>query len=347
MTPSQVRTEIETIIAANKSAYIHGSTGIGKSRVVQDLCTATKRELRDIRASQFDPVDARGVPVPDRDRRVTEWFPPGFLPTEGRGIMFLDEFNRANQDTQSAFYQLILERQLGEYILPDGWHIIAAGNREIDGCMVQPMSRALKNRFIHLEMEPHYPDWHDWALLNGVAEQVVSFMKFRPDALDEMAFIATKKDDSGKTLNRIRNSNAFATPRSWEFVSDLLKVAFKQGRKIRDCFGLLEGTIGEGMTSEFISYCDIYSELPDIEQLLKNPSSYKPMTEPHKLYALCAGMATRASKETFSAIKKITDKMDREYAVWTINSCLQKDHEAIATHPAYIEWAYNNIEYAT
>lgn len=344
MTPSQVYVEISTILQTTLSPFIHGPTGIGKSQVVQAYAEDKGLELRDIRASQLDPVDARGIPIPDHDRKLTAWYPPDFLPTEGAGIIFLDELNRANQDTQSALYQLILERRIGDYVLPDNWCIVAAGNRDVDGCMVQPMSRALKNRFIHLEMESNYDDWHKWAHKKGIQEHVIAFMKYRPTALDE-ATEATK-DNSGKHMDRIRNANAFATPRSWEFASDLLKKAFAQGRKLRDCHMLLEGTIGEGMASEFVSYCDIYLEIQDIDEIIADPTLYRPTEDPNKLYAICTGLAARANKKTFGAIKLITDQMGREYASWTIDDCLNRNKDEIALHPAYIDWVHKNIEHA-
>ena len=345
MTPSQVFTEIHTLLHAGLSPFIHGPTGIGKSNVIAQYAAAHELELRDIRASQLDPVDARGIPVPLHDKKVTSWYPPDFLPQSGSGIMFLDELNRANQDTQSALYQLILEKRIGDYLLPNDWWIVAAGNREIDGCMVQPMSRALKNRFIHLDMEANYDDWHKWAHKAKIVEHVIAFLRFRPDALDE-ATIATKKTDS-KHMDVIRNSNAFATPRSWEFASNLLHTAFGQGRKLRDCFSMLEGTIGQGMASEFVSYCDIYLELPDLDALILDPSMYPDTKDPNKLYAICTGLAARANAKTFKNIKLITDKMDREYATWTVDDCLTRNHDEISIHPSYVEYVHKNIEYAT
>jgi hypothetical protein len=346
MTPSQVTAEIQTILGTHLSPFIHGATGIGKSQVVQAYARKNSLELKDIRASQLDPVDARGIPVPNHTEKITQWYPPDFLPNnaKSKGVIFLDELNRANQDTQSALYQLILERRIGDYILPDGWSIVAAGNREVDGCMVQPMSRALKNRFIHLEMEPHYEDWHNWAHKNGIIEHVIAFMKYRSEALDEATMAV--KDSSGKHMDRIRNANSFATPRSWEFLSDLLKKAFSQGRNLRDCFSLTEGTVGEGMASEFISYCDIYLELPDLDALIANPSTFVPTDDPNKLYAICTGLASRANKATFGGIKAITDRMEREYASWTIDDCLNRNKAEVAVHPAYIQWVHANINHA-
>ena len=345
MIPSQVTTELHTIIAAKQTPFIHGPTGIGKSQVVQAYAQNNTFELRDIRASQLDPVDARGIPVPIPETKVTSWYPPDFLPQKGKGLLFLDELNRANQDTQSALYQLILERRIGDYILPDEWYIIAAGNRDIDGCMVQPMSRALKNRFIHLNMEVSYPDWHAWANVSNIIEHVIAFMRFRPTALDE-ATEATK-DSSGKHQERLRNANSFATPRSWEFASDLLKSAFNQGRNLHDCYSLMEGTIGEGMASEFVAYCDIYLELPDLDEMIADPSTFKGTKNPNKLYAICTGLAARSDKKTFGNIKKILDKIPPEYAHWTIDDCLNRNKKDIASHPAYIDWVHKNIDYVT
>ena len=329
---------------AGLSLFLHGPTGIGKSDVINQYCREEKLEMRDIRASQLDPVDARGVPVPNHDKHLTEWFPPDFLPTEGNGVIFLDELNKANQDTLAALYQLILDKRLGDYFLPEGWAIMAAGNRDVDGCMVQPMPRALKNRFIHLEMEANYEDWHKWANKNALAEQVIAYMRWRPTALDEAA--EATKDDTGNKMEILRNSNAFATPRSWEFVSRGLKAATARGMKVKDCYSMIEGTIGEGSATEFVSYCDIYMELPDIDLMIDNPSLFTPTTDPNKLYAMCVGLASRACKDNFTNVCKVLEKLPPEYSMWTMDDCLDRNKDEISSHPAYIDWIHKNIQFA-
>lgn len=344
MRPSEVYDQIGILFAAGLSPYLHGATGIGKSTVVKDYCDDNELEIMDVRASQLDPVDARGVPIADHERKKTVWYPPDFLPTEGRGVLFLDELNRANQDTQSALYQLILEGRVGDYVKPESWHIIAAGNREIDGCMVQPMSRALKNRFIHLEMESNYDDWHKWAHRNALNERVIAFMKHRPLALDEAAEAA--KDDKGDKQDLIRNANAFATPRSWEFASRILDKAFAAGKTLTDCFNMIAGAIGEPMATEFVAYCDIYLELQDLDQIIANPKSFRPTKDPNKLYAICTGLAARANKSTFGSIVEVLEKVPAEYSLWTVDDCLSRNKAEIAKHPAYLKWVHKNIEYA-
>lgn len=344
MKPSQVVIEIDIALAAGLAAFLHGAPGIGKSTLIRDYAIDNDLQMVDIRASQLDPVDARGVPVADIEKGMTRWLPPDFLPREGKGILFLDELNRANRDTQSALYQLILDGRVGDYVLPEGWNIISAGNRETDGAMVQPMSRALKNRFIHLEMSVDYEDWHKWAHKAGLNERVIAFMRYKPSALDEAT--ATTKDDKGSKRQVLAAANAFATPRSWEFASRILDVALGRGRNLKDCFSLLKGTLGEGIAGEFITYCDIYLELPDIDRLIANPTSYVPLSDPSQLYTLCTGLATRASKKTFKNIAEILAAMPPEYAVWTMDDCLTRNREEIGVHPSYIDWVHKNIEYA-
>jgi hypothetical protein len=345
MTPNQILEELALILPAGLSAYLHGATGIGKSSVVRQYCEAHNLELRDVRASQLDPVDVRGVPVPDRERKCTSWFPPDFLPKDGNGILFLDELNRANQDTQSALYQFILERRLGDYVLPDGWMIMAAGNRDTDGCMVQPMSRALKNRFIHLNMESNYENWHTWAHRNQINEKVIAYMKQSPESLDEAEHCATK-NDKGASMDMIRNANSFATPRSWEFASRILDQAKLAGRQVIDLYGVLAGALGEPMATTFVAYCDIYLELQDLDEIIANPEVFIKVTDPNKLYAICTGLAARANKATFGNIRKLLDKVPPEYALWTVDDCLTRNKAVISIHPAYLDFVHKNIEYA-
>jgi hypothetical protein len=344
MIPSEVTAMIPVLVDARLSMFLHGPTGIGKSNLMEQYCENNELALYVLPAAQLDPVDARGIPVPVPATKTTDWYPPGFLPKDGEGILFLDELNRANQDTQSALYQLILEGRIGDYILPDGWHIMAAGNRDIDGCMVQPMSRALKNRFTHFIMEVNYDDWHKWANKKGIAEQVIAFMRWKPDALDEAT--AAAKDETGKAMQILQNAHAIATPRSWEFVSRGLRAGAKRGMKVKDMYHMIEGQVGEGAATEFTSYCDIYMELPDLDLMLIDPSLYVDTSDPNKLYAMCCGLASRASKLNFTNVCKILERMPPEYSMWTMDDCLDRNKDEISKHPAYIDWIHKNIAFA-
>ena len=184
MRPSQITAALGYLIDANQPVMLHGSPGVGKSDVVRQIAKQRGIELIDLRLSQLDPVDLRGVPSVDTKKHITSWNTPSFLPTDGEGILFLDEINSAAQATQAAAYQLVLDRKLGDYVMPPGWAIIAAGNRSTDRAIVNQMSTALKNRFTHLNYEVNNDDWCDWALRSNIAVEVLGFIRFRPMLLN-------------------------------------------------------------------------------------------------------------------------------------------------------------------
>jgi MoxR-like ATPase len=99
---------------------------VGKSQIVAQVASDLDWQVLDIRAVQLDPVDLRGSPRIFAVR--AEWVPPKFLPTSGRGILVPDELTAAPQMTRPGCYQLVLDRKLGEYHLPDDWVVVAAGN---------------------------------------------------------------------------------------------------------------------------------------------------------------------------------------------------------------------------
>ena len=343
MKPSLVIENVDTVLKAGLSAYIKGAPGIGKSTVVQDYATENELDFIDLRAAQLDPVDARGVPVADIAANLTRWLPPDFLPKSGRGILFLDELNRASRDTQSALYQLILDGKIGTYTMPRDWGIISAGNREQDGAMVQPMSRALKNRFIHFEMSVDAEDWHNYAQKAHFDDRVISHIHHNPEYLDEME--TAVRNDKGETIDALRQADAFATPRSWEFASRLLKAAGDKGQSLMDCHSILSGALGEAATGQFIAYCSVYRELPDIDLLIQNPSSYKTLTDASQVYALCTGITARANHGNFGNVVKVIEKLPKEYMIYTMDNCLIRD-PSLGAHSAYLDWVHGNIEYA-
>ena len=163
MKASAIASALRTLIGARQPVFLWGGPGVGKSAVVAQVADSLSLELRDIRALLLDPVDLRGLPFLGEGGRA-EWAIPCFLPSTGSGIIFLDELNAAPAMVQAACYQLVLDRRLGEYRLPDTWSIIAAGNRDSDRAVTAKMPTPLRNRFVHLDFDVDAQEWSEWAV---------------------------------------------------------------------------------------------------------------------------------------------------------------------------------------
>jgi len=182
MKASAISGALRVLTAARQPVFIWAGPGCGKSSLVRQLATTLKLPLRDVRALLLDPVDLRGLPFLGSDGR-SKWATPEFLPQDGAGILFLDELNAAPAMVQASCYQLVLDRKLGEYTLPDGWAIIAAGNRDSDRGATTRMPTPLRNRFVHLELEVDLQEWSEWAIQATIRPEVIAFLRFRPELL--------------------------------------------------------------------------------------------------------------------------------------------------------------------
>lgn len=338
MRPSQVAEAINVCIEANQPVMIHGSPGVGKSAVVRQVAAQRGIELIDLRLSQLDPVDLRGVPSVDTKKKQTTWNTPNFLPTDGEGILFLDEINSAAQATQAAAYQLVLDRKLGDYVLPPGWVIIAAGNRSTDRAIVNQMSTALKNRFIHLNYEVNNDDWCDWALRNNIAVEVLGFIRFRPMLLNEFEQRNDSKEERER-VQRLKDAQAFATPRSWEFLSKVVQQ--KPSTDIE--YELYSGIVGEGAAAEFMGYLRYYRDLPNLDALLMNPGTAKVPEAPATLYALATGLATKATQDNMERMVKYALRLPAEFQVLLMKDAITRDNDLTQTK-AFNEWAIKNAD---
>lgn len=219
LTPSQLsRTLFLTGVIARRSMFIWGPPGIGKSEIVKQFSEENGYEFIDIRLSQIEPTDLRGIPLPHDvvdpetgliTAKEVKWSVPTIFPRDpnAKAVIFLDEFNSAIPVCQAAAYQLVLDRKLGEYEVPENCLIIAAGNRETDGGVTFRMLTPIANRFVHFNLEPNFDDWQRHALLSGYDSSVIGYLTSHRDQLF--------KFDS-KTATR-----AWQSPRSWKFVSDL------------------------------------------------------------------------------------------------------------------------------
>ena len=189
MKPSQVQASLTHLVSRRRPAFIWGPPGAGKSDIVRTVADTMGLELRDVRLNLMDPVDLKGFPTISEvefgtgknkvKERQMSFVAPDFLPRDpkSKGVLFLDEMNSAPQSVQAAAYQLILNRRIGEYELPEGWAVLAAGNRAGDRAVVHGMPSALANRFVHIDFEVDVDDWYYWASANGVSDVTRAFIK--------------------------------------------------------------------------------------------------------------------------------------------------------------------------
>lgn len=264
-TINEVQSALSKIIekGISHSVFIWGPPGIGKSSIVRKVAKNNQLHLTDLRVSQLAPTDLRGLPYVEGG--LAKFAPPSFLPRAGEGILFVDEFNMASPAMMGIAQQLILDRQVGDYKVPDGWFIFAAGNRASDRAAVNRMPSPVANRFIHFTVEPTLDSWKKYAIANGINEQIVAFLNYRPQLLFDFN----------------KNQDAWASPRSWEFASSLLDIDLN----ISSC-------VGEGVASEFYAYQTIYSKLPDVEEILNGEDVDMPR-EPSLIYATIGAMVSR------------------------------------------------------
>jgi len=290
-------------------AMIWGPPGVGKSaavrQVAEDLSTAKNPVgFIDLRLSLLNPVDLRGLPSVNREERLAEWLAPEFLPnakSEKHGILFLDEINLAPQSVMAAGYQLILDRRLGDYHMPPGWLIVAAGNRVTDTPTTTKMPAPLANRFIHLQIEqPNFDEWRQWAVKNQIAEQVVSFLSKMPQHL----FQAPKIDDK-----------AWPSPRSWEFASNL----YHLGEPI-------DAAVGGGIAAEFNTFLRVYTKIPDIDAILAGKKvSIPKATELDVLWATCMSIVYKATPKDWANVYAFIDQIPKEFEVLVIKLLDEKN----------------------
>ena len=201
--PSELAATLALLVEARQPVILWGPPGAAKSAIAQQVAADAGRRYVDVRALLLDPVDLRGIPWRDGADR-TRWAPPAFLPPTddpGRWLINLEELPSAVPMVQAALYQLVLDRKVGEYELPEGASLIACGNRESDRGVVHRMPTPLASRFVHLEIRVDAQDWLAWAAANGIAPEVLFYIQMRPDMLHQFDPQSREK--------------AFCCPRTW------------------------------------------------------------------------------------------------------------------------------------
>lgn len=308
-TISEAKETIRHMISFCLEARIHpppiflwGSTGIGKSDIIKQTCDEEGIDFEDLRLTLLDPVDLRGLPRFDGE--TVTWSPPCFLPQSGQGILFLDELNLAPHSVQAAAYQLILDRRVGEYLLPEDWIMVAAGNTSTDRAYTIPMPAPLANRFIHWEVKTNLDDWKKWAYSHRIDPRVIGFLNFKPDLL--FRFDPEKME------------HAFPTPRTWERVSEILAIGLENKMDVA-------GAIGVGAATEFLAYLRTTDQLPDAKMILEGENVIP--ESPDLLYSLVSALVcyVRDEQDKTPRLIEYACLLPEEFSVLLVRDAIRGD----------------------
>ena len=329
MKATQLKESINSMIDLKVPVFIWGNPGIGKSSIVKQIAQTRNMKFIDLRLSLLDPTDLRGIPFFENETKNAVWAKPEFLPSsdsEDEGILFLDEINSAPPTIQAAAYQLILDRKIGEYSLPDNYSVIAAGNYETDRGITYKMPSPLANRFVHLYFDLHFEEWKLWAYENNIDKRIIAYLSYKPDNLF--------------TFDPKSNQKSFATPRSWDYVNTILNSNL-EGDVLKD---VISGAVGYESAEEFINFLKVVNDLPDIEKILNGSYNEIPRNN-SVLYALCAGLVyslkNSSSIDEISNVIEYSLNLPSEYSVMLIRD-LQKEGINIEASPKWKKWVDSN-----
>jgi hypothetical protein len=306
MKSSDISQAIVKLIERKLPVFIWGAPGIGKSSIVKQIAQEKELEFLDLRLSLLDPTDLKGIPFFDAEHQEGVWAKPSFLPKgkDSKGILFLDEINTAPPAVQASAYQLILDRRVGEYELPEGWSIIAAGNRENDRGVVYKMPPPLANRFVHFEMEVNFDDWKAWAYKAGIEASIIAYLAYDKSMLF--------------TFDPQTNEKSFATPRSWEYVDNIVKSGIGNNLILDS----ISGAVGREAAIGYVSFKKVMQDLPDLTSIL-NGTVTEIEEEDHKvLMALSIGLVNalreNESEEAIDNVLSFSLHLPGEFAIMLV-----------------------------
>lgn len=278
LTPSQL-SEFLLHVATVRPVFIWGAPGIGKSALVQQFAESVGLDCVSLLGSQLAPEDLIGVP--QIEGGVSRFCPPSMIARREPYCLFLDELNACSQEVQKAFYSLIHERRIGEYHLPAGSIVIGAGNRAQDSAIVRPMSSALINRMVHVQLRVSASEWLAWAQAEGLHPLVIEYLQQRPDHLWSPP---------------PKHEEPFSSPRAWHMLSEALQ---GWGDAIPEAMvdALAQGSLTPSHATQFKAFGKLAGDRHRLDAILKGDARW-PHEPEHRdvLYFLAQAFRARLVK---------------------------------------------------
>jgi len=300
------------------------SPGIGKSALAKSIAKKQNLKLIDIRLSQMDPADLNGFPFLQKEANgVTRagYVPMDIFPVEGDPLpvdkngltmagwlILLDVFNSAPLSVQAAAYKVVLDRMIGMYKMHPRCAVITAGNLSTDKAIVNRVGTAMQSRLIWLEIKVCTKAWHLWANDNDIDHRVKAFLNFKPDSLHK--------------FRPNHEEHTFACPRTWEFMSDVIKPwAEVKVSKLP----LLAGTVGEGMGREIYAFTKIYKKIPTIQEIIRNPGQVLLSDDPSLQHAMTGLVSHHMTTANADSLMPFVRRLAIDFQAIVLRSSIAKD----------------------
>jgi len=313
--PTQLAELLSAAIPAKLPVLVTGAPGIGKSDVVAQAAAAAGADMILSHPVVADPTDAKGLPWATEGAEEATFLPFGemaqALKATKPAVWFLDDLGQASKAVQASFMQLLLARRVNGHKLPDCVTFMAATNRRTDRAGVSGILEPVKSRFTTIvELEPNLDDWSQWALDNDVPVELIAFLRFRADLLNDF-----------KPSADLTNS---PSPRTWANVGKLLKLGLSSDLE----YTAIAGAVGEGAAAELMGFLRLYRELPNIDGILLDPDSEPLPDQPAAMYATVTGLGARVTEENGSRVLRYAERLmesgQGEFAVVLVRDAIRK-----------------------
>ncbi len=287
--------------------YWVSGPGIGKTTMLKDIAKSIGLTPITLLGSQYDPAELAGWALPieggDRMKRsIPDWFPDGSAPT----LLILDEMPQSTVAVQNIFAQMVNEHRVGPHVLPNNCYIVAAGNRTSDKAGTNTIPTHLRDRLLYIEIEADMEDTIAYFSSVGVDERICGYLRHRPDYLHQFD----------------KDADACPSPRSWERVSTILGFSVDPL-----CMTYaMNGQIGKAATADFMGYLKVTLQMPDIDDLLKQPSTASIPTNPAILHAVCAALSRRMTDANAANIVTYLRRLpQQEFAAFVMRDAMSRD----------------------
>lgn len=328
VTYKQLEAKLPKLLKAGIVPFMHGSPAIGKSALAAMIAEAFGLVLIDVRLAECDPCEIGGFPYFNQATGKASYYPLDTFPTSNDKIpegykgwlLLLDEMNSAPIAVQAASYKLVLDRKVGQHKLHPNVVIIAAGNKDSDNAIVNPMSSALVSRFAHFELVVNQQDWNEWAASKGVDHRITSYMNFKPDHL--------------YTFHPDTADKPYASPRTWDMLNRVIK---NQAVDSSD-LPIIAGLIGEGVAREFMVYMDLQSSIPTFEALIANPANIKLDPDLSIRWSIMGLIAARISPATVVPCTTLLDRFPDELRVVAIREIRMRHPKLLTESKEFNTW---------